>query len=326
MTPRPEILVASPLPPFTMAALESAFVVHRLWDGVDDAVMARLRGMAASTLAGGIGEPLFARMPALQIVANFGVGYDNIDVAAAVARGIVVTNTAGVLDEEVADLTLGLLLATLRRIPAAERFVRDGLWTKGGFPLGASLRGRRVGILGLGGIGKAVARRLEGFAVEIAYHGRSRQADVAYPWYATPEALAEACDVLIAIVPGGGQTSHLVNADVLAALGPQGVLINVSRGSVVDEDALIAALGRGTILAAGLDVFEREPHVPEALLALDNVVLLPHIGSASLVTRQAMGQKMADNLVAWFETGRPLNPVPETRHLVKEQPGEARGQ
>jgi lactate dehydrogenase-like 2-hydroxyacid dehydrogenase len=296
-----------------MAALEAAFVVHRLWEGVPDEVLARLRGMAASTLAGGIGEPLFARMPALQIVANFGVGYDNIDIAAAVARGIVVTNTAGVLDEEVADLTLGLLLATVRRIPAAERFLRDGQWSKGGFPLGASLRGRRVGILGLGGIGKAIARRLEGFSVDIAYHGRSRQADVAYPWYATPEALAEACDVLIAIVPGGAQTRHLVDARVLEALGPNGVLINVSRGSVVDEDALIAALARGTILAAGLDVFAREPHVPEALLALDNVVLLPHIGSASLVTRQAMGQKMIDNLVSWFETGRALSPVPETR-------------
>jgi lactate dehydrogenase-like 2-hydroxyacid dehydrogenase len=296
-----------------MAVLEATFTVHRLWDGVADQVLARLRGMAASTLAGGIGEPLFARMPALEIVANFGVGYDNIDIAAAVARGIVVTNTAGVLDEEVADLTLGLLLATLRRIPAAERFLRDGQWTKGGFPLGASLRGRRVGILGLGGIGKAVARRLDAFAVEVAYHGRSRQPDVAYPWYATAEALAQACDVLIAIVPGGAGTRHLVDAAVLEALGADGVLINVSRGSVVDEDALIAALGRGTILAAGLDVFAQEPHVPEALLALDNVVLLPHIGSASLVTRQAMGQKMADNLVAWFETGRALSPVPETR-------------
>ena len=310
---RPDVLVAAPLPPVTMAALDEAFVVHRLWEGVADDVLSRVRGMAASTLAGPVGDDLFARLPALEVIANFGVGYDNIDMVAAVARGLVVTNTAGVLDEEVADLTIGLLLATLRRIPVAERFLRDGLWRDGNFPLSPSLRGRRVGIIGLGGIGKAIARRLDGFAVDIAYHGRTRQGDVGYPWYPSVEALAGACDVLIAIVPGGAGTRHLVDARVLAALGPQGVLINVSRGTVVDEAALIAALQAGTILAAGLDVFEREHVVPEALLALDNVVLLPHIGSASAVTRQAMGRLMVDNLVAWFETGRPLTPVPETR-------------
>jgi lactate dehydrogenase-like 2-hydroxyacid dehydrogenase len=269
--------------------------------------------MAASTLAGPVGEALFAQIPALEIVANFGVGYDNVDIAAAVARGLVVTNTAGVLDEEVADLTLGLLLATLRRIPAAERFVRDGQWRDGSFPLSSSLRGRRVGIVGLGGIGKAVARRLTGFAVEIAYHGRTAQPDVGWPWYESAEALASACDVLIVIVPGGAATRHMIDARVLAALGPDGVLINVSRGSVVDEAALITALTGRTILAAGLDVFEHEPHVPAALLACDNAVVLPHIGSASLVTRRAMGQMMTDNLTAWFATGRALTPVPETR-------------
>jgi lactate dehydrogenase-like 2-hydroxyacid dehydrogenase len=313
---RPDILVAAPLPPFTMDALEAGFTVHRLWQGVADDVFARVRGMAASTLAGPVGKALFAQMPALEIIANFGVGYDNIDIAAAVARGLVVTNTAGVLDEEVADLTLGLLLATLRRIPAAERFVRDRRWTEGDFPLSPSLRGRRVGIVGLGGIGKAIARRLEGFAVEIAYHGRTVQPGLAYPWFPSAQALAQACDVLIVIVPGGAATRHLVDARVLAALGADGVLINVSRGTVVDEAALIAALRDGTILAAGLDVFEREPHVPEALLACDNAVLLPHIGSASVVTRRAMGQMMADNLTAWFTTGRALTPVPETRYQV----------
>jgi len=305
-TVRPDVLVAAPLPPVTMMALERAFTVYRLWEGVSDDALARMRGMAASTLAGAVGDALFARLPALEVIANFGVGYD-----------IVVTNTAGVLDEEVADLTIGLLLATLRRIPAAERFLRKGHWEQGGFPLSSSLRGRRIGIIGLGGIGKAIARRLDGFAVDIAYHGRSRQSDSGYPWYPSPEALAEACDVLIAIVPGGAATRHLVDARVLAALGPQGVLINVSRGTVVDEAALIAALQAGTILGAGLDVFEREPHVPEALLTMDNVVLLPHIGSASTITRRAMGQLMVDNLAAWFATGRPLNPVPETRHLVR---------
>lgn len=299
-----------------MAALDQAFTLHRLWEAPGDAVLARVRGMAASTLAGPVGDALFGRLPSLEVIANFGVGYDNIDIAAAVARGIVVTNTAGVLDEDVADLTIGLLLATLRRIPAAERFVRDGHWLAGGFPLSPSLRGRRVGIIGLGGIGKAIARRLDGFAVEIAYHGRSEQPDVRYPWYPTVAALAQACDVLIAIVPGGAATRHMIDGPVLAALGSDGVLINVSRGTVVDEGALVAALQSGTILAAGLDVFEREPHVPDALLALDNVVLLPHIGSASVVTRTAMGQAMVGNLAAWFATGNPPNPVPETRHLL----------
>jgi len=277
-------------------------------------VLARVHGLAVSTLAGAVGEPLFAQMPALRVVANFGVGYDNIDIAAAVARGLLVTNTAGVLDEEVADLTLGLLLATLRRIPAAERFLRDGQWLQQNFALSPSLRGRRVGIVGLGGIGKAIARRLCGFAVEIAYHGRTEQAGVAWRRYPSVEALAAACDVLIVVVPGGSATRHLIDARVLTALGSDGVLINVSRGTVVDETALIDALRTGTILAAGLDVFGHEPDVPQALLDCDNAVLLPHIGSASQITRQDMGQLMVDNLVAWFATGRALTPVPETRY------------
>lgn len=309
---RPEILLPAPVLPSAMEALDRRFAVHRLWENPDPEALARVRGMAASTLAGPVGAGLFDRLPALEIVANFGVGYDNIDVAAATARGIVVTNTPGVLDEEVADLTLGLLLATLRRLPQADAFVRAGRWEAGSFPLSPSLRGRRIGILGLGGIGKAIARRLEGFAVDIAYHGRRQQADVSYPWYPTPMTLAQACDVLIAIVPGGAATRHLVDGDVLAALGPQGVLINVARGSVVDQSALIDALQRGVILAAGLDVFEREPHVPQALRAMDNVVLLPHLGSASEVTRDAMGALMVENLARWFSSGAPVTPVPET--------------
>ncbi|WP_420381172.1 2-hydroxyacid dehydrogenase [Novosphingobium sp.] len=313
---RPDVLIGAALPPVTMAALERAFTVHRLWDNPGDDALAQVRGMAASTLAGPIGAALFERMPALEVIANFGVGYDNIDIAVAAAHGIVVTNTAGVLDEEVADLAIGLLLATLRRIPAGDRFVRDGHWTDASFPLSPSLRGRRVGIVGLGGIGKAIARRLGGFAVDIAYHGRTQQQGVGYPWYPTALALAQACDVLIVVVPGGAQTRHMIDADVLAALGADGVLINVSRGTVADEDALIVALQKGTILAAGLDVFAHEPHVPEAMRALDNVVLLPHVGSGSVVTRAAMGQAMVDNLSAWFATRQPPNVVPETRHLA----------
>lgn len=303
--------------PSVAAALSERFVVHQLRDHADpDAFLAtvapRIRGLAASSLAGRIGSDWFDRLPALEIVANFGVGYDGIDANAAAERGIVVTNTPGVLDEEVADLTLGLLLATLRRIPQADRHVRTGAWAQGPFPLSPTLRGRRIGILGLGAIGKAVARRLEAFGVAVAYHGRSRQSDIGYAYHATPVALAAACDVLIAIVPGGQGTQHLVDAAVLAALGPDGIFINVARGSVVDQDALIAALQDGTILAAGLDVYADEPNVPDSLRALPNTVLLPHIGSASQHTREAMGTLVVDNIRAWFDTGKALTPVSET--------------
>lgn len=302
--------------PSVAAALSERFVVHQLRDHADpDAFLAtvapRIRGVAASSLAGRIGSDWFDRLPALEIVANFGVGYDGIDANAAAERGIVVTNTPGVLDEEVADLTLGLLLATLRRIPQADRHVRTGAWAQGPLPLSPTLRGRRIGILGLGAIGKAVARRLEAFGVAVAYHGRSQQSDIGYDYHATPVALAAACDVLIAIVPGGQGTQHLVDAAVLAALGPDGIFINVARGSVVDQDALIAALQDGTILAAGLDVYADEPNVPDSLRALPNTVLLPHIGSASQHTREAMGKLVVDNLCAWFDTGKALTPVSE---------------
>lgn len=318
---KPHILLPAPMPADVIDALDGRFVLHRLWEqGDPDAALARIapdiRGLAVSTLAGTIDAAWLDRLPALEIVASFGVGYDNVDAAAAAGRGIVVTNTPGVLDDEVADLAVGLLLATLRRIPQADRHVREGRWPAGPFPLSPTLRGRRIGIIGLGAIGKAVARRLEGFGVPIAYHGRSRQAGVDYPYHPTPVALAAASDVVIVIVPGGSGTEHLIDAPVLAALGPDGVLINVARGSVVDEVALVAALQAGTIGGAGLDVFADEPNVPQALLAMPNVVLLPHIGSASHATRAAMGGLVVDNLVAWFDSGRALTPVPETASIA----------
>lgn len=315
---RPAIVMPAPLPDAVIAALDARFTLHRWWQIEDQAgFLAReagaIRGLAANTLAGRVDAAWFDRFPALEIVASFGVGYDHVDAAGAAARGIVVTNTPGVLDDEVADLTVALLLATLRRLPQADRYVRDGRWADAPFPLSSTLRGRRVGILGLGAIGKAVARRLEGFDVAVSYHGRSRQEGVCYDYYPTPVALAAASDVLIVVVPGGASTRHLVDASVLAALGGDGVLINVSRGSVVDEAALVSALERGVIEAAGLDVYEDEPHVPASLCAMDQVVLLPHIGSASIRTRAAMGQLVVDNLVAWFDEGRALTPVAETR-------------
>jgi len=298
----------------------AGFTLHQLRDQPDAFwrdTASRIRGVATSTLYGHTGAELFDRLPNLEIVSSFGVGYDNVDAAAAAARGIIVTNTPGVLDEEVADLTLGLLLATVRRIPQADRHVREGRWPGGAFPLSPTLRGRRVGIVGLGNIGKAIARRLEGFAVDIAYHSRREQPGVAYAYYATLLSLAEACDILVVIVPGGAATKHLIDAQVLEALGPNGILINVARGSVVDEAALIKALQSGIILAAGLDVYADEPHVPQALIDLPNTVLLPHVGSATAHTRDAMGKLVADNLLAWFGEGRPLTPVAESLPLLK---------
>ncbi|MFL4991441.1 MAG: 2-hydroxyacid dehydrogenase [Microvirga sp.] len=314
---RTDILMTAPMMPIVIETLDKAVTLHRLWEQTDKEaflkeVGPRIRGVATSTLFGRVDASLLDRLPNVEIVSSFGVGYDNVDAAEAAKRNIVVTNTPGVLDDEVADLTLGLLLATLRKIPQADRYLRDGKWLKASFPLSATLRERKVGIVGLGRIGKAIARRLSGFDVSIAYHGRTQQDDVAYSYYPTVTGLAEACDVLIVITPGGASTRHLIDADVLKALGPNGVLINVARGTVVDEQALIHALKSGTILSAGLDVYEDEPRVPQELVDLEHVVLLPHIASASVHTRNAMGKLVADNLISWFDGKGPLTPVAET--------------
>lgn len=259
-----------------------------------------------------VDEAMMARLPKLEIVSNFGVGYDTVDAAAAAKRGVVVTNTPEVLNEEVADLTLGLLLATVREIPQADRFLREGKWLKGAYPLGLTLRDRTVGIVGMGRIGKAITRRLEAFGLPISYHTRTAQPDLPYRHYGDLVALAGDVDTLILILPGGPSTKHLINAQVLEALGANGILINVARGTVVDETALIAALKAGTIRAAGLDVFEDEPRVPAELIAMDNVVLLPHVGSSTHHTRTAMGQLVVDNILSWFAGKGPLTPVAET--------------
>ena len=312
-----DILMTKPMLPSIMDALGQQFTLHRLWEMPDpDSFLAqtgsRIRGLATGASHGMTGSALLDQLPNVEIVASYGVGYDNVDVAEAARREIVVTNTPDVLNEEVADLTIGLLIATLRQIPQADRYLREGRWPAANFPLSPTLRGRRVGIVGLGRIGKAIAKRLEGFGVVVSYHGRNRQNDVTHAYHPTIVGLADASDVLIVITPGGASTRHLIDAPVLKALGPEGVLINVARGSVVDEQALVEALQSGTILAAGLDVFDNEPHVPQALIACENVVLLPHIASASVHTRRAMGQLLVDNLSAWFSNKGPLTPVPET--------------
>jgi len=231
---------------------------------------------------------------------------------AAARRGIVVTNTPEVLNDEVADFAVALLLATVRRLPQADRFVRAGRWLQGNFPLGPTLRDRTVGLVGMGRIGKRIAQRLSAFEVPIVYHSRTARPDVPYRHHPELLAMAKEVDILLAILPGGPATKGLIDAPVLAALGPDGILINVARGSVVDEPALVEALRSGTILAAGLDVFADEPRVPQALLELDNVVLLPHVGSATHHTRGLMGRLVVDNLLAWFDGRGPLTPVPET--------------
>jgi lactate dehydrogenase-like 2-hydroxyacid dehydrogenase len=257
---------------------------------------------------------LMDALPKLDIIANFGVGYDGVDVGHAASKGIIVTNTPDVLDEEVADTTIGLLLNTLRMFPRAENYMREGRWVReGAFPLSPlTLRGRHIGIYGMGRIGQQIARRLEAFNVKISYHTRTPKADIAYPYYGSLKELATAVDTLICIVPKTPETRQTVNKEILAALGANGVMINVGRGWTVHEDDLADALERKVIAGAGLDVFEVEPCFPERLAKLDNVSLLPHVASASVATRNAMADLVADNLISWFEEGRPITPVLET--------------
>jgi lactate dehydrogenase-like 2-hydroxyacid dehydrogenase len=257
-------------------------------------------------------RPLHAALPQARDRRQFGVGYDHVDARTAAERGIIVTHTPGVLDDEVADTAMALVIMAARQLPQAERHLRAGEWLKGSFPLTASLRGRTMGILGLGRIGKAIAARAKGFGLEVVYHGRRPQPGFPYRFYASLIDMAKACDILMITAPGGPATRHIVNSEVLRALGRRGVLVNVARGTLVDERALIEALRAGTILAAGLDVYENEPHVLPELIALDNAVLLPHVGSASLETRRAMAECVVANLVAWSEDRPPLTPVPET--------------
>ena len=313
---RPEVLLIGPLRPVLAKGL-TEFTVHSLAGATDrDALLAsiaHLRAMAVSAPVLPIDDALLTRLPKLEIISSFGVGYDHIDAVAAAKRGIVVTHTPDVLTEEVADTAIGLLLCTVRELPQGERHVRAGKWPKGNYPLSrATLRNRTVGLVGMGRIDLAIARRLEAFGVPIVYHTRQPRPELAYRHYPQLIDMARAVDTLVVIVPGGPATRNMIDAPVLEALGPDGILINVARGSVVDEDALIAALRERKIMAAGLDVFVNEPEVPEELLTMENVVLLPHLGSASVFTREKMDQLLVDNIRAWAAGQPPLTPVPET--------------
>jgi lactate dehydrogenase-like 2-hydroxyacid dehydrogenase len=317
---KPALLMTGEIMPLITQGCDVRFEVQRYSEAPDrEALLKRVGPSIAAICTGSITgvkttDAMMAACPNLKIIANFGVGYDSVDVEAAARRGVVVTNTPEVLTEEVADTALGLLLGTVREFSRAEKWLRDGRWAADGdYRLTpASLRDRSVGIAGLGRIGKAVARRVEAFGVPVSYYGRSQQAGVGYRHYSDLVALARDVDTLIVVTPGGPDTHNLIDAAVLNALGPRGILINISRGSVVDEAALIEALKNRTILAAGLDVFQGEPRINPAFLQLDNATLLPHVGSASQYTRNAMGQLVMDNLVAFAEGKPPKTPVPET--------------
>ena len=322
LTERATILIPGKIHPHVAERAAAAFDLVRIERPdaalIDGALAGRVRGIASSMVR--IDAALIDALPKLEIVANFGVGYDAVDAAHCAARGVMVTNTPDVLTEEVADTALGLILNTLRELPKAETWLRAGRWaSEGPYPLTPmSLRGRRAGIFGMGRIGSAIARRLEAFGVSVAYHNRRTVEGSPYAYHATLTGLAEAVDLLVCVAPGGGGTGNAIDAAVLRALGPGGVFINVGRGSSVDEPALIAALKDGTIAAAGLDVFAHEPHVPAELLALPNACLLPHVASASQHTRRAMADLVVDNLVAWFATGRAVTPVAETAGVVRK--------
>src|SRR4249920_2467810 len=313
-----DVLLLGPKKSLIVDALAAAFNLHIAADAKDfDAFTAalapRVRAMALSATTERVPAALMARLPRLEIISTFGVGYDHIETKWAGERGITVTNTPGVLNEEVADTALGLLLCTVRELPQSERYLRAGKWKDAHYPLTkATLRDRTVGMVGMGRIGKAIARRLEAFGVPVVYHSRNPQSGVTYKHYPKLLDMARDVDTLMVIVPGGASTQNMINTDVLKALGPRGVLINMARGSVVDEPALIEALKNRTIYSAGLDVFAKEPHVPKELIEMDHIVLFPHLGSSTEVTRAAMDQLVVDNILSWAAGKPPLTPVSET--------------
>jgi hydroxypyruvate reductase len=309
---KPEVLQFQSLPPKVSEILEQTYTIHKLWEAADRSsflqkVGPSIRGLATGGVSGA-SAALIDALPKLEIIAVFGVGYDAVDLDRARTRKIVVTNTPDVLTEDVADMALGLMLAVARKLVSGDRFVRERRWLKERLPLGAKFSGKRVGIVGFGRIGSAIARRVEGFGCSVSYCDVQARTNVAYRFHRTPAELARDCDFLVCAAAGGSGTHKLIDAKVLEALGPKGVFINISRGSVVDEEALVAALVEKRIAGAGLDVFYDEPNVPPVLFDLDHVVLQPHQASGTVETRWAMGELMLRNLEAHF-AGKPV-PTP----------------
>ena len=308
---KPDVLQVGPYPAWDEEPLAAAFTVHKLFDAEDRQAFLTRHGPSIRAIATrgelGANADLIAACPKLEIISVYGVGYDAVDLAAARARNIRVTNTPDVLTNDVADLAVAMMLALSRGMIGAERWVRDGSWiAKGGYPLQQRVWGKRAGVLGLGRIGRAVAERLQGFGMEIAYSSRGPKAS-ASNWTYIPDAvaLARQSDFLFVTLAASAATRHIVNADVISALGPTGMLINVSRAANIDEAALLDALEQGKLGRAALDVFEGEPKLNPRFLALGNVLLQPHHGSGTVETRKAMGQLLRDNLMAHF-SGKPL--------------------
>ena len=320
MTTKPDVLAVAKLHPFYLQALQTLYTVHDRTHTEDPAAFAALAPRIVGVAGTGealVPRSLLAQLPQAKVVSVFGVGYDGVDVDASIELGIPVTHTPDVLTDDVADLAMGLVLSVGRAIPQADQFVRAGRWPSGPIALARKVSGARMGIVGLGRIGKAIAQRAQAFGMSIAYTARSEKPDSGFTFFPSTVELAAHVDFLVAITPGGAGTRHLINAQVLQALGPRGFLINVARGSVVDETALIEALQQGTIAGAGLDVFADEPQVPEALWRLNNVVLTPHMASATTETRQAMADLAFANMQAGI-SGQPLRtPVPECMALLK---------
>ncbi|HET9669946.1 MAG TPA: 2-hydroxyacid dehydrogenase [Casimicrobiaceae bacterium] len=309
-----DLLITAPLPPFLAQPLAADYRCHDYAGARDpDALLREVAGKVRGLVQGGgtvTPTSLLDALPALEIISVFGVGYDGVPTAYCRERGIKVTNTPDVLTDDVADVAVALILMTARNFVGADRFVRAGEWPKRSLPLTTKLAGRSVGIVGLGRIGKAIAKRVEAMGMRVAYTGRKPQ-DAPYRYVRDLAALAGEVDFLVVACPGGPATKHLIDAHILDALGAKGTLVNIARGSIVDEQALVDALSHGKLKSAGLDVFENEPHVPSELFAMDNVVLLPHVGSATRETRQAMADLCRANVDAWFSERRTLTLVPE---------------
>ncbi len=326
-TDKPEILFVGGMPDWFVERLARDFTVLALDRAKDrtaylEEVAPRVRVIAA---AGPVDRGLIEALPRLGLIAGMGAGYERLDVAAALERGVLVTNTPGVTDECVADMAFALLLAAGRQIVAGDRFVRSGKWLGAAYPLVPRVSGRRLGILGLGRIGLAIARRGEAFRMPVAYHNRHPRGDVAYKHYKNLEALAEASDYLVVACPGGPGTHHIVDAAVLKALGPKGIVVNIARGSIIDEKALLAALQSGAIAAAGLDVFELEPQMDEAFHKLDNVVLMPHRGGGTFETWEDACDLVKANLSQFLKDGTVLTPVPEMQAAPRMRAAQAGG-
>jgi len=325
MADKPDVLLVGARKPVMMKGFDGKVNLHHWLEQKDkDAFLkehgGKIRAIAIAYTANKVDGAFMSQFPKLEQISSFGVGYDHIDGKWAGEHGIVVTNTPDVLNEEVADTALGLLLCTVREFPQADRYLRAGKWPSAHYPLTkATLRNRTVGIVGMGRIGKAIAKRLEAFGVPVVYHSRNAQAGVAYKHYPRLLDMARDVDTLMIIVPGGASTQNMINAEVLKALGPNGIVINMARGSVIDEPALIEALKNRTIYSAGLDVFAKEPQVPQELIDMDHVVLFPHLGSASEATRAAMDQLVVDNILAWASGKPPLTPVAETPYPPKKK-------